>query len=292
MTILEIRDKLANDEIDYTVAFEQIKKFPKPWHTKDWKTKRDKIIKSECEQCQSKDGVMVAQHLTHPLEFKTIRNEIFNTLFSEVIKSTAFPKPVITNTEIKEFHDKTTKIREACPHCRWIRIRKRKTMKPKYFCESCKVDFEEATTIQYNEIFKTIFPTDEQVITYLAEKMEKEAILDFKRSLYAKHEKEIGKKALLISIDLHLKYTELENVLTFCKRCAAKMDLDQKLLCWTCKTDYFNYQLYECCYQCYERNDIIKNPIKGMICKYRDDYNSYRQQYIGGTARYNDGNAS
>lgn len=107
--------------------------------------------------------------------------------------------------------------------------------------------------------------------------MEKEIILNFKHDLYAKNEKEIGRQSLLISIDLHLKYTELENVVTFCKRCAAKMDLDQKLLCWTCKTDYFNYQLYDCCYKCYERNDIAKNPIKDMIWKYKKDDNNYNQ---------------
>jgi hypothetical protein len=36
MTILEIRDNLANDQIDYSDAFEQIKKFPKPWHSKSF----------------------------------------------------------------------------------------------------------------------------------------------------------------------------------------------------------------------------------------------------------------
>jgi hypothetical protein len=97
MTILEIRDNLANDEIDYSDAFEQIRKFPKPWHSKDWVKKRDKIIKNECEQCKNTDGVMVAQHLTHPIEFNTIRNEIFNSLFGEILKSTTFPKPIITN---------------------------------------------------------------------------------------------------------------------------------------------------------------------------------------------------
>ena len=55
-------------------------------------------------------------------------------------------------------------------------------------------------------------------------------ILDFKRTLYEKNEKAIGKKALLISIDLHLKYIELENVLTFCKRCAAKNGLGPKII--------------------------------------------------------------
>ena len=133
MTIFEIRDKLIKDEIGYSDAFEEIKKFPKPWHSKDWVKKRDSIIKSECEQCKNTEGIMVAQHLTHPIDFKTIRNEIFNSLFTEFLKLTTLPNPIITNKEIKEFHDITTQIREACPGCKWIRIRKRKTMKPEYF---------------------------------------------------------------------------------------------------------------------------------------------------------------
>ena len=58
------------------------------------------------------------------------------------------------------------------------------------------------------------------------------------------------------------------------------MDLDQKLLCWTCKTDYFNYLRYESCYKCYERNEITKNPIKEMIWKYREDENNFSQRCI------------
>src|SRR5687767_1505920 len=106
MTIFEIRDKLINDEIDYSAAYEEIKKFPKAWHTKDWEDTRQKVIKNYCEQCKSTEGVMVAQHLSHPPEFKTIRNEIFNSLFNEILASTTLPKPVITKDDIKEFYDK------------------------------------------------------------------------------------------------------------------------------------------------------------------------------------------
>jgi hypothetical protein len=62
MTILEIKNRLTNDEIDYSIAFEEIKKLPKSWHTKDWNNKRSKIIKSECDQCKNPNGVMVVAH--------------------------------------------------------------------------------------------------------------------------------------------------------------------------------------------------------------------------------------
>lgn len=267
MNLNEIKTKLINDEIDYSDAFELIKKFPKPWHTKEWQEKRNKIIKNECEQCKTQTGVMVAQHLTHPQDFKVIRNSLFNSLLNEILNLTILSKPVVTAKEIEEFHEKTTIIREACPRCKWIRIRKRKTMRPKYFCEMCKVDFDEPATIQYNKIFKTIFPNDEQVSNYLFKEIEAESLKKFKQDIYTKHEKEIGKKALLISIELHQKYIELESVVTFCKRCAAKMDLEQKLLCWSCKIDYFDYLLYDSCYKCFENKTAVKNPIKDLIIK-------------------------
>ena len=149
-------------------------------------------------------------------------------------------------------------------------------MRPAYFCEQCKIDFDEAIIIKYNEVFKTIFPNEEQVTCYLIEKMEKDILWDFQRSVYAGYEKEISRKALLISIDMHLKYAELKNIVTFCKRCAAKMDLGNKLLCWTCKADYFDYERFDCCYKCYERNEISINPIKRMIWKYRKEDNNFK----------------
>jgi hypothetical protein len=273
MTIFEIRDKLINDEIDYSDAFELIKKFPKAWHTKEWDEKREKVLKNYCEQCKSTEGVMVVQHLSHPPEFKTIRNEIFNSLLNEILASTTLPKPVITKDDIKEFYDKTTEIGEVCPNCRSGYIRKRKTKKPEYYCDTCKTAFDEVTTIQYNKVFGVVVPDEEQVFNHLFEEKKKEAISDFKKKLYAEHEKHIGKKALLISIDLHLKYMELENVVTFCKSCAYRMDKQGKLLCWTCKTDYFDYLFYECCYKCYEKNEVTKNPIKVMIWKNIQDAN-------------------
>jgi hypothetical protein len=273
MTIYEIRDQLINDEIDYSEAFEQIKKFPKAWHKKEWSEKREKIIKNYCEQCKSTEGTMVAQHLSHPPEFSTIRNELFKSLFNEILSSTTLPKPVITKDDIKEFYDKTSAKGEVCPSCRSGYIRKRKTKKPEYYCDTCKTAFDEATTIQYNKVFGITFPDEEQVFNHLFEEKEKEAIANFKNRLYVEHEKHIGKKALLVSIDVHLKYMELEDVVTFCKSCAYRMDREGKLLCWTCKTDYFNYLLYECCYKCYEKNEVTKNPIKDMIWKSMQDNN-------------------
>lgn len=271
--LLAIRESLTKGEIEYSEAFELIKKMPKPWHRKEWSSKRDSIIKSACEQCGTSEGTMVAQHLVHPREFKDIRDELFNRLFDEILSSTNLPKPVVSEEDMKDFHERTTKMRQACPQCKWIYIRARKTMTPKFICEKCKIEFEEPILIKYNEVFKTIFPNQEQVVEYLTEKKEKEIRWNFRQEVFKKHEREIGRKALLINIDQHLQYMELKDVMTFCKRCATKMDLEGKLLCWTCKTEYFNYLLYNSCYSCYAKNGSTRNPIKDSILKlWQDNY--------------------
>lgn len=275
MTIQEIKVKLVNDEIDFSDAYDHIKKFPKPWQTNEWKEKRSEIINTECQQCKTSEGEMVAQHLTHPKVFKEIRNEIFNSRFNEYLKTVILPKPLVSENKINEFHNQYTTNREACPHCRWIRIRKRKTILPVYFCDQCKVAFDNTINIKYNEVFKTIFPNEEQVINYLNNKIEQEILSNCKLEFYAKIEKQINKKALLISIDLHLKYMEFGTVVTFCKRCASKMDLENKLLCWNCKTDYFYYLQYDNCYKCFDRKEVVQNPFKLLIRKFISEDNNF-----------------
>jgi len=57
----------------------------KSWHTEDWKERRDKIIKNECEICGGSD-TLTLQHLSHPKKYKEYEREVtrkYNTLFKE-----------------------------------------------------------------------------------------------------------------------------------------------------------------------------------------------------------------
>lgn len=47
------------------------------WHTKDWKDRRSKMLKSHCEICQ-RDDSLVIQHLSHPRKYTEIRTAIAN----------------------------------------------------------------------------------------------------------------------------------------------------------------------------------------------------------------------
>ncbi len=51
--LIELRDKLTNDEIGLELAKEQcwkdFKQGQRSWHTKDWKDRKSKFIQEKCE---------------------------------------------------------------------------------------------------------------------------------------------------------------------------------------------------------------------------------------------------
>lgn len=259
-----IKEELTNDIIDYSVAFERIKKLPKPWHTKEWNQNRDLLIKDYCEQCNSKSDILVAQHLTHPEKFTSIRRELFQEKLHDYYSVNTIKKPEVFDEDIRIFKENNVKIRNACPNCKQLTFRERKTMQPKYFCQKCKNYFDETVEIEYVEKFKSI-SMNEQIIEYILIQKFRENKIEIQNKLFKQFEKEISKVALLESIELHIKYVSLENTVTFCKKCASKMDYSNQLLCWYCKENYFYYEIYDNCYQCFENGRNLENPFKQKI---------------------------
>lgn len=274
MTIYEIRTLLEQDKIDYSTAFEFIKKLPISWQTKEWKLKRNKLIKQQCEQCASSDGVMVAQHLIHPPRFATIRNQLFQAILVDHLKVHPIQKPTISDEEISEFIRLESTTRDACPKCKWIAIRTRKKMLPKFFCEKCKLNFETPIQIQYCGILKA-YPLRDLIEEFLVSQKMKDLKLEVNNRLYMRYQEILGKQALLISIDHHIKYTNLDEVVTFCKKCAASMDLNRMLLCWACKENYFQLDIYETCFKCFKNNRLVRNPFYVRIWDLKDAENRH-----------------
>lgn len=265
MQILNIKHKLLNDEINFSEALNLIKKLPKPWHTEEWKSKRDKILKGDCEQCGSDSPPMVAQHLVQPPSYKNIRNALFEIHYNEELEKMSFPDLDVSEEDIEQFHQQYTYRRSTCPECNGISIRKRKTMLPEYFCDQCKLGFDTPYFIDYNELFGSEVLTNERVRNYLISQNRKSLEQDFRKKLFKESEKQIGKKSVLMSIEYHLKYISLNDVVTFCKRCAYKMDRQKKLLCWNCKSQYFIYLNRKCCYKCYKTSNRKSNPFQKVI---------------------------
>lgn len=264
MNIEQIRQDLIDNVINYSEAFELIKKLPKPWNTKEWAIKRSTLIKNYCEQCNIEGEVFVAQHLTHPENFSRIKTKLLYKKLVEYYSKNVTEKPTVTTQEIGDFIKKFSEKRTACPNCKKLTYRERKTMTPKYFCENCKTYFEHTTTIEYISIFKSI-SNYEQVASYIIDRKHTDIKQKIQNKVFEEHENEIGKIALLKSIDLHFKYVSLENIVTFCKKCASRMDFSTQLLCWSCKKNYFNYDTYDNCYECFENKRTAINPYKEKI---------------------------
>ena len=72
-----LKNALINDEIHYQQVADIIfNQNYKPWHTQKWKDLRNSLIKQHCEQCETKEGVMVLQHYWHPEQYALIQQNL------------------------------------------------------------------------------------------------------------------------------------------------------------------------------------------------------------------------
>jgi hypothetical protein len=81
--LIDLKNKLVNNEISTEEALDILyTKKTRSWHTKEWKTLRDKILKDACEQCGSTE-VLTIQHIWHPRDYKTMRSDILQKYNTE-----------------------------------------------------------------------------------------------------------------------------------------------------------------------------------------------------------------
>ena len=115
---IELRDKLASGEIEIEFAQEQFwkdfKEGNKSWHTKDWKERRDKLIKDKCQICDSKE-TLTLQHLSHPRKYSEYLTEIRRTYAKDYINTNPkIDKSEFSNHILKEYDYAPTSL---CPKC-------------------------------------------------------------------------------------------------------------------------------------------------------------------------------
>ena len=215
--ISKIFKDLSSDKIDYKVAFSTLKSLPKPWTTKEWKNKRDNIIKNECAVCNSNKGPFVLQHTKQPQEFPKLYDEIaqkelmasipdYEKVHSEKIED-AINYEIQTNFEM----------RDSCPNCKVVNIRIRKTMTPKYVCVN-NHSFELPLILKYYRKSQT---TNLEIVRKKGLEILPEIIAyKMRREFSEKNDLAIGKKALLISLSESLEYWSFDNTKTACKKCS------------------------------------------------------------------------
>lgn len=74
-----------------------------PWHTPEWRTMRDKLIKTSCEQCGKSEGPMVLQHMWHPPDIERIKKEV---AFELGLIKECYAVHEESQRRSKELHDK------------------------------------------------------------------------------------------------------------------------------------------------------------------------------------------
>ncbi|MEM1054391.1 MAG: hypothetical protein AAGI52_02600 [Bacteroidota bacterium] len=196
----EVHDAFRKGEIGWQEAFDRLKKLPKPWATPEWRAYRKKHIGNECEQCGADEGPLVLQHLAQPPPFNELRRAVRRHLWDEEVRVGLLPEP----QEVE---------RDVCPKCtspniyflkREGRWRCNRTRKGRRICE-------------YH--FDT--PDKETLPDVKGNAARKQAVYEEWR---ARTDEQVSHLAFDLSIQFHERYVSMEDVVTFCKRCAFLAD--------------------------------------------------------------------
>lgn len=212
------------------------------WKEKEWKDKRNEILKDHCEQCGS-SGILVVQHFWHPQEWKDIINSKFKKYHEMVALNPPMDITVLDKEVIKKFHEENVQeIREVCPQCDSVNLIKRINTKPSYKCnkKGCYYEFDIAIEKKLPELIDdrdiaggVIQPTKlHKSFTKIRNK-----IMHQRRDEYIKNNyiTDINREACLEYIEESLRYLSCEDTKTYCKKCATNYDINGLNLCPVCK---------------------------------------------------------
>jgi len=259
--LIELREKLVKGEITQDLAKElywkDYKEGKRAWHTKDWKERKNKIIKEKCEICGSSE-TLTLQHRSHPKKYNEYEREVSSKYTRLSIDSN-------TSVEQKEFIEHVRENYDyvpvpLCPKCNSRYPNKRMRKKPQYLCTECRLEFDEPIYKKVEELVE-IFYLDEDVLEihdkcFISKDKWKNQhnLLQVKYWLQRERTKtkfsdEIEKEAFLLFLDDNIKYLSFEDTITACKKCAFNFDINSMELCPKCKK-YYKGVSYPTCINC------------------------------------------
>lgn len=259
--LIELREKLTKGEITQDLAKElywkNYEEGKRAWHTKDWKERRNKIIKEKCEICGSSE-TLTLQHRSHPKKYNDYEREMISKYTRLFIDSNA-------SVEQQEFIEHIRKNFDyipipLCPKCNNRYPNKRMRKKPQYLCTECRLEFDEPIYKTIDEIIEIFFSDkdiaevhDKCFIT--KDKWKNQQNLSQvkywlqREKAKTKFSEEIGKEAFLLYLDDNIKYLSFEDTITACKKCAFNFDLNNMEICPKCKK-YYKGVSYPTCINC------------------------------------------
>lgn len=270
--LIEIRKKLANDEIGLELAKAQfwndLKEGQRSWHTKDWKKRRSEFIKDKCEICGSNE-TLTLQHLSHPRKFSEYTKDITRRYAKNYIDinpgidKSEFSAHILKNYEYVPV--------PLCPNCKSRNPNKRISKVPKYLCTECRYEFDETVYKSVDELISIFYENKEAIEVrdkcfvskdkWRNRHNLKNAKYWFqRRRVEIKNSEKIGKEAFLLFLDDNIKYLSFEDTITACKKCAYSFDINKMELCPKCR-EYYKGVQYHTCIQCLpkeKRNEVLE----------------------------------
>lgn len=223
----------------------------KSWNTKEWKRQRGEIIREKpiCEWCGKRKSYTI-HHNYHPTRILKermylIRRNVYEPLWKKAIEIFLQLKESLT---------------ELCPFCKSYKIRKRKTMTPKFHCDNCGKEFEEA--IKKNVFFPTR-PLYRRYVKLIFRKI-KEENKEIKGKIDEIYKKEREK--------VNEEYNNLrKDTVAICKKCNFIYHKFGKKPCSKCKERYINSR-FETCFDC-----LDEKKKKGIIQKKKEQEESMEE---------------
>lgn len=226
-----LREQLCNNKTHWQEVLRILHSVSgRAWGTQAWRAKRDKLIGITCHSCGTSSGPMVLQHTRQPRKPDTILKD-FESRYREEIASWLDAKPIALDVSQ---HPKSA---DACPICLSQVVRYRKTLMT-WICLG--VD----NGVRCGHVFAE--PVKE-VSKWTIRELEKQETKSRKLEFF--EEKGIGQSIALEALDDIIRYLNMDNVITLCKRCAFVADKTSLVLCQVCGSKY-HHKNYDCCRDC------------------------------------------
>jgi len=239
---IAVRDALLRGEITWEQALEAItSRRGKPWHTAAWKQKRDLLIGDRCEQCGSEKAPLVLQHLWQPHRYSEIYEAVYTDLFRSEYKK--------WQAELEIVEDRYPPVdRPACPKCQSTAVRA--LANGTWVCNSTA----NSPTKWPSNMIRCGFQFEQPVIVKAHSPDQKRAIVADKNARYERFRQDfrqrfhdsVSTRAVLLSIDEHLRYVSFTDTKTFCKKCAFMWDKRECKLCEVCRERFHSRHLSRC----------------------------------------------
>jgi hypothetical protein len=257
----DLREKIAKDQISVSRAKElywkDLKTESRSWHTKDWKDRRESLLKDKCEICDSKETLTI-QHRSHPRKYNNYENEVTRKYLNELGDSNSIIQPDKFLDHILKNYDYFPIL--LCPKCQSRKPNKRMIKEPIFLCTKCHFEFNETTFKSVEKLVEIFFENEDAIEIKdkcFVSKDKWKNQHNLKQIKYWLHRngtkvdniEKIEKEAFLLYLDDNIKYLSFEDTITACKKCASNYDLNNLELCPNCRRFYKGIQ-YSTCIQC------------------------------------------